>query len=219
VPLFWAISCFLLLLRASVERGAEAQQQDGDQQTCSRGDADAYMECVRDNPCLCSNCDPDPLDDTPEIVVDTPPQDCRDVNRIFCPLIRCCSACEDAARSWYGCTFASFSLQTLGEECPTTCEGYDYADVEGDCQPSAAPDPPAPSPEAEAEASSAPSDVPSQSPGAPGGGFAPTGTNSSGTSPTGTSPSATRAPASSGGSARSGELALALCAALVLAQR
>jgi hypothetical protein len=189
--LFWAISCFW---GAAVEA-----QQD---QTCSRDDADAYMECVRDNPCLCSNCDPNPLDETPEIIVDTPPQDCRDVNRIFCPLIRCCSACEDAARSWYECTFQSFSVQTLGEECSTTCNGYAYADVDGDCQPTSTPEPSAAS-----AASSAPSDIPSQSPDSTSSGFIPTASPYQ---------SGTQAPVSSSSVARSGDLALALCAALAL---
>lgn len=115
---------------------------------CTSEDSDAYIQCVSDNPCTCSNCDPNPLDNTPVINVDTPPQDCRDVNRIFCPLIRCCSVCEDVARSWYECPFQAFALETLGFECSATCDGYSNGDVE-QCEPSISPAP-----------SLAPSDLP-----------------------------------------------------------
>jgi hypothetical protein len=108
---------------------------------CTSQDVDAYIQCVSNNPCRCYNCDPNPLDSTPVINVDTPPQDCRDVNRIFCPLIRCCSTCEDVARSWYECTFQAFALETIGIECSATCDGYDYGDVEGECEPSVSPAP------------------------------------------------------------------------------
>lgn len=123
-----------------------AQAQDSQ---CTSDDVDAYVQCVANNPCICSNCDPNPLDNTPVINVDTPPEDCRDVNRLFCPLIRCCSVCEDVARSWYECPFQAFALETLGVECSATCDGYNNGDVEGECEPSLSPAP-----------SLAPSDLP-----------------------------------------------------------
>lgn len=133
--------CLFQLLRiglhflwiASCARAQESQ--------CTSQDADAYIQCVSNNPCRCSNCDPNPLDNTPVINVDTPPQDCRDVNRIFCPLIRCCSTCEDVARSWYECPFQAFALETIGVECSATCDGYSNGDVEGECEPSVSPAP------------------------------------------------------------------------------
>jgi hypothetical protein len=117
---------------------ARVQAQDSQ---CTSQDLDAYIQCVSNNPCTCSNCDPNPVDNTPVINVDTPPQDCRDVNRIFCPLIRCCSTCEDLARFWYECPFQAFALETLGVECSATCDGYNNGDVDGECAPTVSPAP------------------------------------------------------------------------------
>lgn len=113
---------------------AKAQQE-----FCTSDEANAYIQCVANNPCTCSNCDPDPLDDVPEIIVDQPPQNCQDVARIFCPLIKCCSLCEAEAIAWYQCGFREFANQTLQRECPQTCDGFAYDDVDGDCQPTDVP--------------------------------------------------------------------------------
>ena len=105
---------------------------------CSDSQLQAYQKCVQDNACLCSTCDPNPLDEYPTIHLDQPPQSCQDVNRIFCPLIKCCSVCEDVAQQWYTCAFNDFSASQLGTECPQVCSAFAVGDVEGDCQPTAA---------------------------------------------------------------------------------
>lgn len=109
--------------------------------SCSTRALNAYRRCVEDNPCLCSNCDPDPTDDDPEIVLDDAPENCQDVNRIWCPLIRCCSACEEVAWEFYGCAFNDFSENEIGSECPQVCSGFQFSDVEGDCTPTSSPTP------------------------------------------------------------------------------
>jgi len=130
-----AIHCFVWLSPSSLPLLASAQNL-----TCTSDDLNAYIRCVQTSPCVCSNCDPDPLDGVPEIVIDVPPGSCQDVSRIFCPLIRCCSACETEAAAWYACNFQSFAYFWLKRDCPRTCPGYAYADVPlGNCQPTQAP--------------------------------------------------------------------------------
>ena len=106
--------------------------------SCGDSQLQAYQQCVQDNACLCANCDLDPLDDYPTIHLDQPPDSCQDINRIFCPLMRCCSVCEDVAQEWYSCAFDDFSKSQLGSTCPQVCSAFDLGDVEGDCQPTAA---------------------------------------------------------------------------------
>lgn len=108
-------------------------------QTCTDIELNAYKSCVRSNPCVCSRCDANPLDDDPVISINEPPQNCQDISRLLCPLIRCCSPCADEARAWYGCTLQGFAFAQLGESCPTTCSGFDFLDVEGDCEPTPSP--------------------------------------------------------------------------------
>jgi len=134
------LSLLLLSGRGLVQVKVRAQQNA---EQCSDAELNAYISCVAANPCLCSNCDPDPIDDDPEIVLQRPPDSCQDVSRVFCPLIKCCSACEEEAAAWYSCTFAGFSQSTLGQDCPQNCPGYGYSDVEGDCEEPIVPDEPA----------------------------------------------------------------------------
>lgn len=100
---------------------------------CGDSELAAYTQCVLDNPCLCSNCDSNPMDKDPIIRLDQPPESCQDIHRIFCPFIRCCSACEDVAKAWYSCAFEDFSEGILGSECSQECTVFEFADVEGDC--------------------------------------------------------------------------------------
>jgi hypothetical protein len=125
------LSALLLLLLSILSCHVDAQ--------CSSETLETYMRCVAENPCLCSNCDADPTDDFPEIVLNEPPQSCQDVNRIFCPMVRCCSACEEIALEWYTCTWSDFSMSQMGEDCPQICDAFDFGDVEGDCSPTGAP--------------------------------------------------------------------------------
>jgi hypothetical protein len=67
-------------------------------QGCTARVLSDYMDCVAANPCECAECDPDPTDDSPLIPVNRP-EDCLDVARIYCPLIKCCSICEEEAFS------------------------------------------------------------------------------------------------------------------------
>jgi hypothetical protein len=97
-----------------------------------------YMECVAQNPCECSFCDPDPTDDVPVITAQEP-NNCLDVARVFCPLIRCCSICEAAALEWNQCSADGFANAFLGRECPLedSCGAYPLQDV--DCAPTMSP--------------------------------------------------------------------------------
>lgn len=99
----------LLLLCTSSNRIAvsvSAQQRElergGWVHSCSTRVLEDYISCVRYHPCQCSHCDPDPSDSYPVIVVDAP-RSCQDVSRIFCPMIRCCSVCEDIFRVYHKC--------------------------------------------------------------------------------------------------------------------
>jgi hypothetical protein len=97
-----------------------------------------YMECVAQNPCECSACDPDPTDMFPVINVERP-SDCLDVARIFCPLIRCCSLCQAEALAWNQCSANGFSTNYLGRNCPLegSCGSYPLQDL--DCTPTMSP--------------------------------------------------------------------------------
>jgi hypothetical protein len=97
-----------------------------------------YMECVAQNPCVCSACDPDPTDMFPVINVERP-SDCLDVARIFCPLVRCCSICQTEALAWNQCSANGFSNNFLGRECPLegSCASYPLQDL--DCTPTTSP--------------------------------------------------------------------------------
>lgn len=111
----------------------------GNGELCSRDELKMYKQCVQHHsPCPCERCDPDPTDGTPVIFVDRP-SDCLDVQKIFCPLIRCCSSCETVAFAWYQhCGANPFALQYLGYTCPLDCSLYLYQDT---CGPSPAPVP------------------------------------------------------------------------------
>jgi hypothetical protein len=107
-------------------------------QTCAGSVLAEYMDCVAQNPCECSACDPDPTDEFPVITAERP-SDCLDVARVFCPLIRCCSICEAQALAWNQCSANGFSANYLGRECPLqgSCASYSLQDV--DCTPSTSP--------------------------------------------------------------------------------
>jgi hypothetical protein len=107
-------------------------------QGCTARVLSDYMDCVAANPCECAECDPDPTDDSPLIPVNRP-EDCLDVARIYCPLIKCCSICEEEAFGWFQCTANGFSTSLLGTTCPldNSCDSYPLQDV--DCDPTASP--------------------------------------------------------------------------------
>ncbi|GKY91412.1 hypothetical protein MPSEU_000113500 [Mayamaea pseudoterrestris] len=108
---------------------------------CGDEQLQAYQACVQENPCTCSNCDANPMDNYPVIALDAPPQNCQDVARIFCPLMRCCAACEQVAQQWYTCAFDDFSVSQLDTTCPQVCEAFELNDyLGGDCQPTVAPE-------------------------------------------------------------------------------
>jgi hypothetical protein len=95
--------------------GVAAQQPS----SCSTQALEDYVSCVRSNPCACSHCDPDPSDSYPVIVVDAP-QDCQDVSRIFCPMIRCCSVCEPVFEHYHKClgNIIAETFLGLNHGCP-----------------------------------------------------------------------------------------------------
>jgi hypothetical protein len=107
-------------------------------QTCPGSVLTDYMECVAQNPCECSACDPDPTDMFPVINAERP-NDCLDVARVFCPLIRCCSICQAEALAWNQCSANGFSANYLGKECPLqgSCVSYPLQDI--DCTPTLSP--------------------------------------------------------------------------------
>ena len=98
-------------------------------QVCNSELLAPYQDCVQKNsPCPCSKCDFDPTDDTPEIVAKTP-YDCFDVEDIFCPLVKCCSACESEARTWYEtCSGKAFAEFHLGFSCSLQCDSFRFLD-------------------------------------------------------------------------------------------
>lgn len=125
--IYSAVACILLL---------SASQADAQ---CTAMVLNKYRECVANNPCECSACDPDPTDDDPILTVERP-EDCLDVARIFCPLIRCCSLCEDEALGWFQCTANGFSSSLLdGQTCPLSGSCGSYALQDADCSPTMAP--------------------------------------------------------------------------------
>lgn len=97
--------------------------------SCSSNILWNYESCVAQNPCTCSNCDPNPMDNYPEIHLAQPPSNCRDVNRLFCPLIRCCSPCAEQALMWYSCAMEDFSQQILGQNCTQLCSSFPFNDA------------------------------------------------------------------------------------------
>jgi hypothetical protein len=107
-------------------------------QSCPGSVLTDYMDCVAQNPCECSACDPDPTDMFPVINAERP-SDCLDVARVFCPLIRCCSICQAQALAWNQCSANGFSANYLGRECPLqgSCVSYPLQDV--DCSPTISP--------------------------------------------------------------------------------
>jgi hypothetical protein len=107
-------------------------------QSCPGSVLTDYMECVAQNPCECSACDPDPTDMFPVINAERP-SDCLDVARVFCPLIRCCSICQAESLAWNQCSANGFSANYLGRECPLqgSCVSYPLQDI--DCTPTMSP--------------------------------------------------------------------------------
>lgn len=107
-------------------------------QSCPGSVLTDYMDCVAQNPCECSACDPDPTDDFPVINAERP-SDCLDVARVFCPLVRCCSICQTGALAWNQCSANGFSANYLGRECPLqgSCDSYPLQDI--DCSPTMSP--------------------------------------------------------------------------------
>ena len=96
---------------------------------CSSYVLSNYENCVAQNPCTCSNCDPNPMDNYPVIHLAQPPSNCRDVNRLFCPLIRCCSPCAEQALTWFTCAMEDFSQQILGQNCTQLCSSFPFNDA------------------------------------------------------------------------------------------
>jgi hypothetical protein len=127
VTMIWwyALALALLLQRSSA-------------QSCPSSVLTDYMDCVAQNPCECSACDPDPTDMFPVINAERP-SDCLDVARVFCPLIRCCSICQAEALAWNQCSANGFSANYLGRECPLqgSCVSYPLQDI--DCTPTMSP--------------------------------------------------------------------------------
>ena len=99
-------------------------------QPCTNNALEAYQRCVTNNPCQCANCDPDPSDDDPQIVI-VLPETCQDITRVICPLVRCCEPCEEFAATFYSCSSNAIANQFVGTDCPLTCLGFDYND--GSC--------------------------------------------------------------------------------------
>jgi hypothetical protein len=122
---WYALTLALLLQRAAA-------------QSCPGSVLTNYMECVAQNPCECSACDPDPTDMFPVINAERP-SDCLDVARVFCPLIRCCSLCQAEALAWNQCSANGFSNNYLGSTCPLqgSCTSYALQDI--DCTLTKAP--------------------------------------------------------------------------------
>lgn len=105
-------------------------------QPCTRAALDAYIRCVAENPCECANCDDDPSDDVPVLQI-TAPDTCQDITRVFCPLVRCCSICEDIANTFYTCSADTLANDFVGADCPLTCAGFNFDDV--NCEPTQGP--------------------------------------------------------------------------------
>ena len=121
-----------LLLAHSIETVTAQTEQ------CSSEDLKPYSDCVTANtPCPCSNCDPDPTDGTPLLTTEVP-KDCTDVLKTFCPLVRCCSLCEQEAIAWYQpCTADPFAEAFLQRTCELDCSGFLYRD--STCAPTMSP--------------------------------------------------------------------------------
>jgi len=107
---------------------------------CSTHALNAYRQCIRDNPCTCQNCHADPNDPT-WVIEAVEPNSCQDISRIFCPLVRCCSACESVFSFYHSCLADKIASIYMGEE--HNCQLFICANEadDADCTPTEAPTP------------------------------------------------------------------------------
>mmetsp|Transcript_20495 Transcript_20495/g.44386 ORF Transcript_20495/g.44386 Transcript_20495/m.44386 type:complete len:316 (-) Transcript_20495:154-1101(-) len=127
-------------LLVSANDGGLDDPLDDPSNPCSTHALNAYRKCIRDNPCTCRNCQDDPND--PDWVIEAlEPRSCQDISRIFCPYVRCCSACEAEFSFYHACLadkIASLYL-TQQHNCQLFICANPFDDFEGECGPTAAP--------------------------------------------------------------------------------
>jgi hypothetical protein len=122
-PHIFALLIVLILTgKSGAKRTSDEDTQGGSGSGgdgCSPFALNEYMQCMRENSCVCANCDPNPTDNFPIIEVDAP-QSCQDVSHIFCPLIRCCSPCEHVFEVYHKCLASIITETFLGvdHDCP-----------------------------------------------------------------------------------------------------
>jgi hypothetical protein len=105
------------------------------------------MKCVRDNPCVCANCDADPTDNFPIITVDapeshllSPPSMLLSMRARFSsvPLVHGDNHCRyllgvDHDCSFFSCPLAAFPYQDEMEGCANDSPCHDDMEDYGEC--------------------------------------------------------------------------------------
>lgn len=128
--------CLLLLtfLVNFSQASDEVAVPDDPSDPCSVYALNAYRACVFNNPCTCQNCYADPGD--PDFVIEADqPSSCQDLSRIFCPHVRCCSACESEFAFYHSCLANKIANMFLGEDhnCQLFFCVNDNNDYTGEC--------------------------------------------------------------------------------------
>ena len=87
---------------------------------CIDGSAIAnYTSCRITNSASCNYCSNESSNITNIISLS-----CSDLTNTFCPDIRCCSACEDAAKLFYECTIFPLFEATNQQDCTLDCSSF-----------------------------------------------------------------------------------------------